>query len=221
MRTRIAVILTVILLASIAGLVGGTPARAADFVIPPENIAGLTPGVSTVRDATRLMGPYDVALPGVGSHYAGGPLGTTGYYWVPGSRLSRTGVSVETLIGSPTIILVAVQLTPGVYTSRGLSTLVGENVAASLYGMPDFAYELRLNDDLVVRELYYMNQGLMVILRSLNGRPNWMVTDFILTSPSYLAGAVNERARIAVRGGRVEDMTYSYRVWARMAVPPA
>ncbi|MHB9024047.1 MAG: hypothetical protein ACYC7E_07695 [Armatimonadota bacterium] len=221
MRTRIVVCIAYILFTSVAGLFGGSLAQAATFAIPPENVAGITPGVSTVSNATRLLGSYDIALPGVAADYAGGPKGTTAYYWVPGSSLYRTGISVETLIGSPNVILVAVQLTPGVFTSRGLSTLVGEQVATRIYGMPDFAYEVRITREKTVRELYYLNQGLMVILRQLNGRPNWTVSDFILTSPTYLYGAINLRARIAVHGWQVKDITHSYRVWARMAVPPA
>jgi hypothetical protein len=70
-------------------------------------------------------------------------------------------------------------------------------------------------------ELYYMNQGLVVILDQIPGRSNWTITKLVLTYPAYLRNAVALRTREALATGHVLDITNSYRVWARMAVPPA
>lgn len=148
-----------------------------------------------------------------------GERATRAYLWTPGSTLDHTGLVVETSLGASRISLVMVDTFPGLCTSRGLSVLQPDDSARQLYGMPDFVFEWQSVDP-PVRELFYVNTGLLVVINQVPGRPNWTITKLILTYPLYLRNAVTERVRESMATHHVEDVTYSYRVWARMAIPP-
>jgi len=188
---------------------------------PPESLAGLVPGVSTVGDAIARYGEFDVALPGHISYLIAGIPASKEYQWSVGNVLGRRALSVETDIGGGIVNLVIVDQFPGLLTSRGLGVLMPESSIWRLYGMPDFAYEWRitLTDDPIL-ELIYVNQGLYIGLQRIPGRTNWMVTKLVLTYPAYLHNAVALRTRQALTTPRVMDVSRSYRVWAQMADTP-
>ncbi|MHB9129508.1 MAG: hypothetical protein ACYDBB_00270 [Armatimonadota bacterium] len=212
-------VLTIIILAVFAGLLDVTPGWGFTVVPSQERIAGLQAGVDELQDARRLFGPHDVALPGLATPFAGGSHASTAYRWTGGDTLGGPGLIVETNIGSSVISAVMIDGYPGFRTSRGLTVLVGEEVPVALYGYPDFAFDWRL-DNQKFRELYYLNEGLVVVLEMVKGRTNWTVTKVILTSPTYLGNAVAARVRLAQHTPGIEDISRSYRVWAQMAFPP-
>lgn len=221
MRTMAVKLLVITLFGWLVGLWCVVPGRAFPVTPPRETLGGLTPGISTVGDASRLYGVYDVVLPGDFSQYAGGPRATKAYRWTTGLHGKVPGLIVETPIGSPVITTVVVDSYPGIGTACGLMTLVPEQQVPMLYGLPDYAYELNFNGQSVLfRELYYVNRGLLVVLGQVEGRPNWTVVKLILTYPTYLRNAVAVRTRYASAGQTVEDITDSYRVWTHMAVYP-
>lgn len=207
----------------LAGLFTLTPVRALPaMTLPTERLGGVAPGISTVPDAVRTYGEYDLRVSGEAAYYVGADEATHAYLWSPGLSISRQGLVLETPINSPVVSLVMVNLYPGIGTSRGLTTLVPEQRAVELYGMPDYAYELSFNGTRY-RELYFLDEGLYVLLGVMQGRPNWTITKLVVTYPNYLRNAVARRAQAALvtRDVVVEDITYSYRVWVRLAVPPA
>jgi len=188
------------------------------YLPPPEQIACLTPGISTLTQAIQVLGPYDAILPGEAELYAGGERATKSYVWVVGATLGQPGITVVTHIGSPIITLIMVDLMPGVATAHGLTTLVEDSVARQVYGLPDFAFERTVVDP-PVRELFYLHRGLILVLSQVTGRPNWTITKMILTYPTFLLNAVALRERDVLANRQIEDVTYAYRVWARMEVP--
>ena len=218
MRTVAAQIAAVIVLGLLAGPLSTLPCRALSYPPPPECLASLTPGVSTLAQAFQLLGPCDAVLPGEAAYYAGGVRSTKSYVWVIGDTLGQPKLTIETPIGSSIITLIMVDLLPGIATSRGLTTLVEDSTAFRLYGLPDFAFERTVVDP-PVRELFYLHQGLILVLSQLPGRPNWTITKVILTYPTYLLNAVALRERDVLANRQIEDVTYAYRVWARMEVP--
>lgn len=183
---------------------------------PPESLGGLTPGVSFLADALRDYSAYDVALPGEAEAFAGGSPATKAYIWSPGVFLNRRGLTVETPINAPVITTIMVDMYPGVATSRGLSALTSEDRVRELYGMPDYAFDHVIFSP-PVRELYYLDLGLLIVLDHIPGRPNWTVTKIILTYPTYLRSAVSQRMQETLTTHRVEDSTSFYRVWARIS----
>jgi hypothetical protein len=220
MRTIATYITVTTLLGLLFGLCGLMPAQAFPLTPPHETLAGLSPGINTVADASRLYGDYDTVLPGLVAGYAGGPHGTHSYRWTDGTIGRGPGFSVETEIGSPVIAYVVDDDYPGFSTSRGLTALVPEERVLRLYGVPDYAYDVHLNSDtLQFRELYYVNCGLLVVLGQMEGRPNWTVEQLILTYPTYLLNAVAARAAYAASGvmsdAYVEDITGEYTVRTR------
>ncbi len=218
MRTVSAAIFVLTWLGLLIGLLGVSPCRAFTLAPPPESLAGLVPGVNGLGDAVGMHGNFDVCLPGVAEYYAGGESASKAYQWVVGDVLGRPGLTVETSLGSGQISLVMVDMFPGIRTSRGLSVLQPENAAVALYGFPDFAYEMTMVDP-PVRELFYLDHGLIVLMRELPGRPNWTIVKLIVTYPLYLKNAVALRTRESLVNGHIVDITDSYRVWARMALP--
>ena len=185
----------------------------------PESLAGLVPGVSTVGDAVNRYGTYDVILPGRVSYLIAGIPASKEYQWSVGHVLGRRALGLETQIGGAVVNLIVVDQYPGLFTSRGLGALMPESAVWQLYGMPDFAYEWRLTDE-PVQELFFLNQGLVVVLQQVPGRTNWTVTKLILTYPAYLNNAVALRTRDALTTSHVRDISRSYRVWAQMAYAP-
>ena len=218
MRTRAAHIIAVVVLVIVAGLLSTMPCSAFAYAPPPDAIACLTPGVSTLTQATQHLGIFDAALPGQVEYYAGGDRATKSYIWTVGGLLGQPGITVETAIGSPVISLIMVDLFPGIGTSRGLTAIAPDVQARALYGMPDFVFERTIVDP-PVRELFYLNAGLLLVAQQLPGRPNWTITKIILTYPTFLYNAVAQRERDVVATNRqIEDVTYAYRVWARMEI---
>lgn len=223
MRTMVARFTFTALLGLLFGLWGAQPAPAFPLAPPQETIAGLTPGVSTVADASRLFGVYDVVLTGRYSQYAGGPRASKAYRWVSGGAHGNVpGLVIETGFRSPRIEMVVVDGYPGICTSAGLMAFTAEPQVVELYGLPDYAFEISLdNQSQVFHELFYVDQGLLVVLGQISERPNFTVTKLILTYPTYLRNAIAMRERYAMDGLIVEDITASYRSWIRTVVPPA
>jgi hypothetical protein len=186
---------------------------------PPESLMGLTPGKATLADALRILGRNDVSLPGSMTYFSGGGSLSLAYRWSPGSMSPWRGITVETDYGSDRVNLVMIDTYPGLGTSRGLTTLVSDDVAVRLYGMPDFVFEWRIGYTLF-RELFYLDEGVHLVLSQLAGRPNWTITRLILTYPAYLRNGVSWRMTMVSQGARVEEIGSNYRVWARLAIPP-
>ena len=190
-----------LLLVWLTGLWCLAPVHAFPLVPPPETLAGLTPGISTVADASRLFGVYDQMAPGHFSGYAGGSHAANSYAWTTGTWGNVPGLYVETSIGSPLINMVVVDDYPGLGTSCGLKALMSERQVIRLYGYPDYAYEITFDSGgTVFHELYYVERGLLVVLEQVNGRMNWTISKLILTYPTYLRNAVAQRSRYAASG---------------------
>lgn len=185
--------------------------------LPSESLAGLKPG-NAIGEATERYGSYDIILPGFTEFYAGGSRATHAYNWTIGSTYGGRALSVESTYGSKTINVVMVDRYPALGTSRGLQVFMPEDAVWQLYGTPDFAFEWTVLDPSVV-ELFYLDEGLIVVLSQLPGRPNWTVTKLILTYPDYLNNAVAMRERQGLATHDVQDITRIYRVWSRMAQP--
>lgn len=186
---------------------------------PNETLLGLTPGKQTVPDAVRILGRYDIILPGQVSGGVGGDIYSTAYRWSPGLLTATRGVTIETSHGSDRINLVMIDSYPDLGTSRGLTTLVSDTTAVRLYGLPDHVFEWR-RGDVLARESFYFDEGLYLVLLQIPGEPNWTITKIILTYPAFLRNAVSVRIGMVLRRDGVEDITSSYRVWARLAIPP-
>jgi len=217
MKTVVAHLAILMWLSLLLGLVSA--AGAAIGLRPPaETLAGLKPGANTISDAVHQYGSYDIMLPGWTEFYAGGGRATHAYDWTIGGTYGGRALSLESTIGSNTINVVMVDRYPALATSRGLRVFMTESVAWALYGMPDFAFEWTILDPSVI-ELFYMEQGLIVVLSQVPGRDNWTITKLVLTYPGYLSNAVAMRERQALATHDVEDITQSYRVWSRMARP--
>jgi len=184
---------------------------------PSESLAGLKPG-NAIGTATERYGSYDIVLPGFTEFYAGGSRGTNAYNWTIGSTYGERALSLESTYGSKTIHVVMVDRYPGLGTSRGLQVFMPEDAVGQIYGMPDFAFEWTVLDPSVI-ELFYIDEGLIVVLSQMPGRPNWTVTKLILTYPDYLNNAVAMRERQGLASHDVQDITRMYRVWSRMAQP--
>jgi len=213
-------ILTLLWLGLFIGLSSLLPAQAFTLLPPTESLAGLTPGVSTMADAVRLHGAFDITVPGIVEQYAGGNPATDQHRWSLGPSLGKPGLLVETSRRSKLIEVVMIDTYPGLSTKSGLTSLVSDGRAIELYGLPDYAFEFS-GDDCWFREMYYIDQGLLLMLNQVPGRPNWTITKVILTYPTYLRNAVSLRERYALSGcGVVDDITSTYRVWARMATQP-
>ncbi|HOF86899.1 MAG TPA: hypothetical protein PLZ36_02185 [Armatimonadota bacterium] len=195
------------------------PAGAQAPAAPPETLAGLTPGRVLLADAVRVLGGYDAAVPGSMSYFSGGEALSRAYRWAPGDIGPYRGVTVETGYRDARVNLIMVDSYPGLGTGRGLTTLVGDDVAVRLYGLPDFAFEWQIGYARY-RELFYLDAGVHLVLSQITGRPNWTITRLILTYPAYLRNGVSWRVEMVRRGARVEDITAGYRVWARLAIPP-
>ena len=210
------------LLMLISGMVTTTPGRAFPVTYPTEQLAGLWPGISTLDDAVRLYGAYDIAMSGRVTGYAGGSLATKAYRWSPGPTYGSPGLVVETPIGSSQIITVMIDAYPGLGTSLGLTPLTSDLNAVKLYGLPDYVFKYQFEGFNSGLEMFYLREGLLVLATGVPSRPNWTITKIILTSPTYLQNAVamNTRAALGERS-RVEDFTNMYRVWAQQAAPPA
>lgn len=221
MRTLAVRILSILWLGVCLGVGAPLPARTSPFALPTEKLAGLTPGVSTVADAECLHGKYDLAMPGDVLGYAGGASASKAYYWSCRPTLNWHGMVVETSFRSSVISAVMVDAYPGVATRCGLTTLMSDRKALDLYGLPNYAFEFR-SDDYWFRELYYLDQGLLLVLNQVPERPDWTITTMILTYPSYLRNAVATRTQYTLACGRrvVVDITHSYQVWARLAYSP-
>jgi len=203
-----------------AVMLSSVPGRSLRLSPPCEQLGGLTPGVSSLHDAEHLFGKYDIAMPGDVAQYAGGTEVTKAFRWAAGMTLSGPTIVVETTLGSRTIAAIMVNNYPGVATSRNLMAFTPENRAIELYGQPDYAFQFRMPDGGSYREILYLDKGILLVLNQVAGRPNWQVTKLILTFPQYLNNAVALRMRDARLGGSVEDITYAYRVWTRLALPP-
>lgn len=211
MRSKAAHIIVVVLIALSLQAAQSTP-RA------PESLAGLTPGISRLDDAHHIFGRQSIVLPGEFALYAGASQVTRAYCWSPGIAVGYTGLIVETPLHSSTAVLVMADSYPGLMTSRGLMATHSEADVWRLYGLPMYVFAWHLPGG-EARELFYVQEGLLVTLSQVPGRPNWTVTRLIVTVPTYLLNAVSQRLRTAVSGHQVEDMTKRYRVWAHMAQP--
>jgi len=121
-------------------------------------------------------------------------------------------------VGQTTVNVVMVDRHPLLGTSRGLRVFMPESDAWARYGMPDYAFEWTVLRPSVV-ELFYLDEGLIVVLSQVPGRLNWTITKLILTYPSYLFNAVSMRERQSLATHQVIDITRSYLVWTRMAQP--
>ncbi|HEX2949336.1 MAG TPA: hypothetical protein VHV83_07180 [Armatimonadota bacterium] len=207
------------LLVWLLGLWCLTPVQAFPIASPTESLAGLTPGINTIADASRLYGVYNVRLPGDFLAYLGGPYASHAYRWTNGLNGKVPGLIIETAIGSPRIDAVVVDEYPGLATSCGLMALTPERSVLSLYGSPNYAYEITLGNNRVFRELYFIDRGLLVVLGHEFGIPNWTVSRIILTYPTYLRNAVSKRYRYALNGQYVEDVICSYRARRPMPLP--
>ncbi len=216
MKATVASLMVVLILGWITV---GMPARADSALAPHETLLGLTPGVSTVEDAVRVLGRYDVSMPGSVAFLVGGERFSIEYRWAHDIATTYRGIAVSTTQGSRRINLIMVDTYPALTTGGGLGTLTSESEALAIYGLPDFAFAWRINDKQAC-ELYYLHEGLLLVLAQIPGRPNWTITKIILTFPSYLRNAISQRSVLAQYDRRVEDITYSYRVWARLAIPP-
>jgi hypothetical protein len=217
MKATIATLFAVMILGWIGS---GMPGRAVNPLVPQETLFGLKPGESTVADAVRILGRYDVKMPGSVAFIAGGERFTLEYRWNHDIATTERGLAVSTSQGSTRINLILVDTYPGITTGRGLGALTSENEALVIYGLPDFAFAWHFGDKQAC-ELFYLREGLILGLTQIPGRPNWTVTKIILTFPTYLRNAISQRTIMAITDpGHVEDITYRYRVWARLAIPP-
>jgi hypothetical protein len=217
MKSVVAHIAVLLWLSLLLGLVN-LPGMAAGKQPPSESLAGLRPGVSTIRDAVQRYGAQSIILPGWTEFYAGGGRATHAYNWTISAGYGARALSVETTIGENTVNVVMVDRYPALSTSRGLRVFMPESDAWAHYGMPDFVFEWTVLRPSVV-ELFYLDEGLIVVLSQVPGRRNWTITKLILTYPGNLNNAVAMRARQALATREVEDITQSYRVWSRMAQP--
>ena len=213
-----ALLISFLLLVGLAGARPGLTAGVAPPPPPSESLAGLVPGVSRVSDAVNQFGAYDIILPGFAEFFVGGGRATKSYEWSIGLTLGQRILTVEATIGEEVINLVIADQHPGLATSRGLRPLLPEHAAWELYGMPDFAFEWTFFQPSIL-ELFYLDEGLILIMKQVPGRLNWTITRIILTYPSYLGNAVVLRVRESLATHNVRDITYSYRVWSQMAVP--
>ncbi len=216
MKTVADRLMTTLLLAWLLGMWWAMPGNAFPLAPPQESLAGLTPGMNTIADASRIYSVHNVMLPGIYSAYSGGRHGTDGYHWTNGVNGRVPGLVVETAIGSSRIDAVVVDGYPGLGTSHGLMALIPEVRAVQAYGLPDFAYELRVGGSLEYREIFYLNRGLLVLLAPRNGGLDWVVDRLILTYPTYLRNAVAFRSRAARSGSVVTDISDTYATWVRM-----
>lgn len=186
---------------------------------PSERLGGLTPGKDTIRDAEQRFGKSDIVIPGRATYYAGGSQTSQAYLWSGNELLGQRGLTIETSRSSRRIELIMVDLYPGIGTSRSLMALDSEDAVSTHYGAPDFAYAVRMRSQ-AFRELFYIDQGLLVVLAQQPGRMEWIVTRLILTYPAFLRNGVAARAQYArQRNGVVEDITPGYRAWAHMVRP--
>jgi|GEM_PF-2157188 len=217
MKTDVAHIAVIILLSLMLGLVN-LPGMAADMKPPSETLAGLKPGVSSVKDAVQQLGSYSIITTGWTEFYAGGGRATSAYNWTIGGGYGTRALSVETTVGQTTVNVVLVDRHPLFGTSRGLRVFMPESDVWARYGMPDYAFEWTVLRPSVV-ELFYLDEGLIVVLSQVPGRLNWTITKLILTYPSYLFNAVSMRERQSLATHQVIDITRSYLVWTRMAQP--
>ncbi len=223
MRTVVLRVLTMLWLGFCAGIGSLLPVQAFPLMPPQEKLAGLTPGCSTLADAEVLHGRWSNVMPGNVESYVGGAAGTKAYDWSSGPLLGRPDLVVETSYGSSLVSTVMVNAYPGLGTSRGLTALSPDSEALRLYGAPDFAFEC-INEEYWFRELYYLDQGLLLFCEQVPGRPDWTITKIILTFPVNLRTTVALRERYALTEGHrinVSDITSQYRrVWAHMAGAP-
>lgn len=197
-----------------------TAALAISLQSPSESLGGLTPGKDTIRDAEKCYGAYSAIISGEGTYYAGGDQSSNAYLWPGNEIVGQRGLIIETSLTSRRIELIMVDMYPGIGTSCSLTALAPESEVTERYGTPDYAYQVRVANR-VFRELFYVNKGLLVVLAQVPGRPNWTVTKLILTYPAYLRNGVAMRTQYAQqRKTAIEDITYSYRVWVGMAIPP-
>jgi len=217
MKTVVAHLTVLIWLSLLLGLVS-QPGMASRPQSPSESLAGLVPGVNTVRDAVQRFGAYDIVLPGWTEFYAGGGRATHAYNWTIGATYGDQALSVESTIGENTLNVVMVDRYPALATSRGLRVFMPDYEALARYGMPDFAFEWTVLNPSVI-ELFYIDKGLIIVLSQVPGLRNWTITKLILTYPGYLNNAVAMRERQALATHDVTDITRSYRVWSRMAQP--
>ncbi len=199
-------------------MMGTASLRAETVAAPPsESLIGLTPGRHTVTDAVRVLGRYDLSQPGSASFYAGGDRASTAYRWSPGTVAPSRGITVETAVGGTRISVIMIDSYPGLGTAKGLTTLVGDERAVELYGLPDYVFEWRFGSNLY-RELFYIDEGLHLVLGQVPGRPNWTIIKMLLAYPAFLSNAVSVRFDLAARHDRVEEITGQYRTWARHAI---
>jgi len=219
MRTVIVSVLTILLSGLLASLASAVPHSVLDLTPPTESLGGLRPGVSTLADAQQVYGNHGLAFIGGMEAFAGGSRGTKAYRWTPGPTYYAPGLIAETPIGSTLITTVALDRYAGHRTSRGLTTFISDSEVNDLYGQPDFAFERQV-DYHTILELYYFDEGLLIVLNEVPNRPNWTVTQIILTYPAYLRVKVGLRTREAQSAQNVRDITRLYRVWAQLAVSP-
>lgn len=214
----IARMLPLLLTGLLSMLCPATAWAAPTAALPSEAIIGLAPGKNTVNDAIRTLGRYDLSMPGSASFYAGGDRASTAYRWSPGITSASRGITVETAIGGTTITVIMIDSYPGLSTEKGLTTLVGDERAVELYGLPDYVFEWRFGDQLF-RELFYIDEGLQLVLAQVPGRANWTITKMLLSYPAFLCNAVSMRFQMAQNHDRVEEISSQYRTWARHAIP--
>lgn len=188
------------------------------YTSPPETLAGLTPGVSRLADATAAFGQYSASMPGKATFIVGGAPYSIAFRWAVDVITPLRGFSIEMAPSSEFLDLILVEAYPGLATSRGLTTLVDEHAVIDRYGLPPYAFEWLLGYTRV-RELYYPEMGLYIGLAQVTGRPNWTVTKLALTYPDYLRNGVSQRVTMTGYEPRLEDITQSYRVWASLAIP--
>jgi hypothetical protein len=179
----------------------GSATIAAQLTTPPESLNGLRPGNLTIDQLTTKYGKPDVTKTGGLLGLYGGSKDSLLYGWflTPNPQYTVPDLAVETATGSDQVELVMSIGYDGLKTQKGVACFQTEAEVLKAYGKPDFAYSIPMHG-FVLRELYYVNQGISFDLAPTGPSADRQVVAIYVTYPEYLQRAINIRKALIDRG---------------------